>query len=399
MCPGCYKPNVEGYCPACRKGLFDGKKVSHILPFEAPKDKNVSTYSERTKGLSISGVQPKYSLKLEGNTLVLTDKGGEYILKPISPAIGIQRADQVPENEHLTMHIANVYGISTAVNALIYFQDGTPAYITRRFDLKPAGGKYQQEDFAQLMGKTKDSHGEFFKYDGTYEDMWIAMKKFVPAYMPQAERLFEIILFNYIFSNGDAHLKNFSLIESENLGDYVLSKSYDLLCTVIHTSNETDSALNLYDGDMDVQEDVWGITGRYGQHQFRELARRLGIQEARANRIISKYLERREVILTMIDGSFLSEEAKQLYKKNYLEKIRQLGLTEVQIASKLGVKSKADFPPKFPVRFTNIRGLVFEGELTGVMGDNKYSFLQSRPAIDNPKTTINGDMMVDVVAI
>jgi serine/threonine-protein kinase HipA len=56
------------------------------------------------------------------------------------------------------MQIAKqVYGINTAENAMIFFKDGTPAYITRRFDVKKEGEKWGKEDFASLSGKTKES--------------------------------------------------------------------------------------------------------------------------------------------------------------------------------------------------------------------------------------------------
>src|SRR5690606_135682 len=126
MCPGCYKPNFESYCPDCRKQLFDSRKVSHILPFDPPRNSNLASFQEQTKRLSISGVQLKYSLRLEHNELVLTDRDGQYILKPVPPSVQLQDAGQAPENEHLTMQIAaQVYGIDTASNALIYFRDGT----------------------------------------------------------------------------------------------------------------------------------------------------------------------------------------------------------------------------------------------------------------------------------
>lgn len=394
MCPGCYKPNTNGYCAVCRKELFDGKKVSHILSFEKPQDNNHSTYSQKTKGLSISGVQLKYSLKLEDNSLILTDVGGEYILKPIPPSAELKMSDQAPENEHLTMQIARKYGIETAANALIYFSDGTPAYITRRFDIKPTGGKYQQEDFAQLLGKTKVREGENFKYNGSYEDIGKAMQKFVPAYPSQVERLFEVILFNFVFSNGDAHLKNFSLIETPGMGDYILTKSYDLMNTRLHIEVETDTALELYEGDTN--DEFYALQGEYGQYHFRELARRLGIQEKRANRIIFKFFQKQDAIDKMIDHSFLNEHSKIRYKQSYHEKIKRLGLNKDLIADKLGIKNKTAFPPKTAVRFIGNRGDVFEGIITGVLEDNKFAFLQSHPANNNPETIIDGDLMTDV---
>ena len=96
--------------------------------FDTPQSDNLIAYQEQTKRLSISGVQLKYSLKLIGKELVLTDRGGEYILKPIPPSMLIALPDQAPENEHLTMQIANqLFKIPVADNALIYFKDGAPA--------------------------------------------------------------------------------------------------------------------------------------------------------------------------------------------------------------------------------------------------------------------------------
>ena len=146
---GCYKKNVEGYCLSCRKKLFGGEKVSHILPFDEPKADNLPVFQEKTKRLSISGVHLKYSLRLEKKELLLTDKGGQYIIKPIPPSSQIAETAQAPENEHLTMQIAEqLFDIHTAASALIYFKDGASAYITQRFDVRPDGSKYLQEDFA-----------------------------------------------------------------------------------------------------------------------------------------------------------------------------------------------------------------------------------------------------------
>ena len=169
-CPGCYKKIEKNeYCLSCRKKLFDGKRVSTILEFDKPKAENISIYNEHTKRLSISGVQLKYSLKLVGNILELCEKNGQYIIKPIPTANHLEMMNDAPENEHLTMQIASqIFNIKTAHNALIYFKDGTPAYITKRFDVKGDGSKYIQEDFAQITNRTKETHGESYKYDGNY---------------------------------------------------------------------------------------------------------------------------------------------------------------------------------------------------------------------------------------
>jgi serine/threonine-protein kinase HipA len=105
-CSGCLKQiDNTGYCRKCLKDLFEGKKVEHVLPFNSPYKEDSDLYQERTKKLSISGVQSKYSMRLDDKKLVLTDKGGQYILKPI-PVGQFKHLDQAPANEHLTMQLA-----------------------------------------------------------------------------------------------------------------------------------------------------------------------------------------------------------------------------------------------------------------------------------------------------
>lgn len=318
-CPGCYKEENATYCANCRKKLFGGLKVSHMLNFERPKDENLDAYQSKTRKLSISGVQLKYSLRLENKELVLTDAGGQYIIKPVPPTVEIKMSSQAPENEHLTMQIARqIFGIETAENALIYFSDGTPAYITKRFDVKADGTKFLQEDMAQLSGKTKYSHGEDFKYEGDYSEVGILIRRYAAASIPALERFYEVILFNYIFSNGDAHLKNFSLIATEE-GDFQLSKAYDLMSTALHTPLEFPTALDLYDGDK--EDEYFYATDVYGQFAFRELAKRLGIAEIRTGRILNRLCGSQDQVETMIANSFLSQEAKSVYLQNYQKRL------------------------------------------------------------------------------
>ena len=136
VCPCTLTEGYSTYSPAALRSLFNGKKVSPVLPYLPPmKDEAIQEqFIENRKRISISGVQEKLSLRLDKNTLHLTqkDEQGTYILKPIPR--DVKKTDMVPANEHLTMQIARqVYGIQTAENALIFFEDGTPAYITKRF--------------------------------------------------------------------------------------------------------------------------------------------------------------------------------------------------------------------------------------------------------------------------
>lgn len=321
-CLGCYTEVKEGYCLKCRKKLFDKAKISSVLSFDAPKADNLAEFQEHSKRLSISGVQLKYSVRLENDELKLYDSNGQYILKPVPPAKQLINITDAPENEHLTMQIAEqIFYINTATNALIRFKDGQPAYITRRFDVKPDSSKYMQEDFAQLTNRTKHTHGETFKYDGTYEEIGLLIKKFVAASMPAIEKFFQLVIFNYIFSNGDAHLKNFSLTRNDS-GEYQLAPAYDLMSTIIHTPHESDTALNLYEGDLNSEH--YATYGNYGRENFMELARRLGIVEKRAVRIMDKFNAGKAQVIELIGASFLSEKVKKLYMKSFADKLKRI---------------------------------------------------------------------------
>lgn len=332
ICLGCYTEVKEGYCLQCRKKLFDKIRVPTVLPFDAPTANNIAEFQEHSKRLSISGVQLKYSLRLENKQLQLYDRNGQYILKPIPPAKQIINVEAVPENEHLTMQIAEqVYGINTAANALIHFKDGQPGYITRRFDVKPDGTKYMQEDFAQLTSRTKHTHGDAFKYDGSYEEIGHLIKRYVAAAIPALEEFFKLIVFNYVFSNGDAHLKNFSLIRRDN-GEYQLTPAYDLMSTVMHTPHESDTALDLYKDD--INSAYYSKFGHYGFDNFMELSLRLGIVEKRAERIIQQFHANQARVEEIVARSFFSENLKQLYLQHIEDKLKQ-----IKTSSAYGVSS------------------------------------------------------------
>lgn len=321
-CKGCYIESKQDYCLPCRKKLFNKLKVSSVLNFDAPKGETLQVFQEHTKKLSISGVQLKYSLKLKGNQLELCEKGGEYILKPIPVARQLIELDSAPENEHLTMQIAEqIFNINTAANGLIFFKDNQPAYITKRFDVMNDGRKFLQEDFAQLLSRSKHTHGDAFKYDANYEEIGSLIKRYVAASIPTLEKFFKLVVFNYVISNGDAHLKNFSLIRDEK-GEYHLTPAYDLMSTVLHTPSESDTALSLYVGDMNSA--FYQKYGYYGYPNFIEFAEKLGIVEIRAERILNEFINKKELAIELINQSFLTEVVKQKYITNYIEKINRL---------------------------------------------------------------------------
>lgn len=317
-CPSTLKKGYDTYSRTALKRVFNDRRVSHILPYMSPaSDAGMDeVFTDNRKHISISGVQEKFSVILKKNKLGLSKDGerGSYILKPI-PAKG-KRSDQMPANEHLCMQIARqVFGIETAENALIFFSDGAPAYITKRFDVKPYGSKWAQEDFATLAGRSPQTHGTSYKYKGHYLELFHLLKKHVPAYAVEAPKLLKLILFNYLISNGDAHFKNFSLIETP-LGDFKLSPAYDLLNSRIHID----------DADFALSEGLLPSAlakGKVGE-QFRILTREAGMDARIIEALLVSLADKTKAIEVLVQASFLDEKTKRNFLQGYQARVKKL---------------------------------------------------------------------------
>lgn len=317
-CPGTLAEGFDTYSRTALNRVFQGKKVNHVLPYDSPAfNSNTDVlFDENRKFISISGVQEKFSVLLEKNKLRLITKEeqGTYILKPI-PGAGKKR-DQMPANEHVTMQIARqVYGIETAENAMIFFKDGKPAYITKRFDVKDDGSKWAQDDFASLAKRTPQTHGEHYKYLGNYLDMFKLMRNYLSTYTIEAPKLLKVHLFNYLFSNGDAHFKNFSIVETP-FGDYRLGPAYDLLNTRIHI-DDTDFALE--DGLLPKKLAQGNI-----RFQFAKLAEKAGIKEKTYQDIMAFMISKSDLVNKMVAASFLNASTKRNYLQSYQGRLKQL---------------------------------------------------------------------------
>lgn len=317
FCPGTLAEGYSTYSRTCLNRMFNGRKVNHVLPYESPliHQETSELFDQSRKRISISGVQEKFSVVLKKNKLRLTNEGerGTYILKPIPSTGG--KADQMPANEHVTMQIARqVFGIETAENALIFFKNGDPAYITKRFDVKDDSSKWAQEDFASLVGKTPQTHGEHYKYSGSYFELFELMQKLLPAYKIEAPKLFKVLLFNYLFSNGDAHLKNFSVIETP-MGDFRLSPAYDLLNSRIHIE---DSVFALEDGLLPRKLRQGSI-----HKQFVTLANYAGIVDSQLDKIFTLLTSGSDKVKQFVDASFLDDKTKANYWQSYLTRLKR----------------------------------------------------------------------------
>lgn len=324
-CPGTLKEGYNTYSPATLRNVFNGKQVSHILPYRSPK-RDADTdelFMENRKRISISGVQEKLSLIQDKNKLRLTEPGeqGTHILKPIP--VDLKKVEEVPANEQLTMQIAaQVYGIKTAANALIFFKDGEPAYITKRFDVRGNGTKWNKEDFASLAGNTMENAGPNYKYEYGYLRLGKLIQHYIPAWRVEIEKYFSLVVFNFLFSNGDAHLKNFAVLESVS-GDYLLSPAYDLVYTRLHVD---DTPFALDDGLMETEFRSQGYqrTGYPEYNDFINFGIAIGVIEKRIEKLLSQFCERQTMLETLISHSYLSESSKRGYLLGYATRRNQI---------------------------------------------------------------------------
>ena len=320
ICQGCLQEkNISSsqYCAACRRSLFDNRDVSNLLSFN--KQEYIDFRVSSGGRFSISGLQPKILLKLEGKELTPAIKGGKYILKSAPLSYNIPRfTEDVPANEHLTMQIARqIFKINAAKNCFIRLKSNEPAYLTKRFDRQKDGTGVPQEDFCQLMNISKETHGDDYKYQFSYESIANIIKRYCVASIVELEKFFKLLLFNYVLSNGDAHLKNFSLQQSSH-GDYLIAPAYDLLCTALHFPNETRTALDLFD---DHETKHYLDNGFYTGACFIQFGKKIRIRDTFVNKEIARYFEKESDVKKMVECSQLSSEAKKEYMERYKDRL------------------------------------------------------------------------------
>lgn len=323
VCPGTLISGYDTYSPTCLRKVFDGKKVSHIMDFSYNDSPEFLISS--INRISISGVQEKLSAIIKKGKIIITPEGesGRYIIKPIPDYKHLRFRNNIPANEHLTMQIASqVYKIKTAENAMVFFSDGQPAYITKRFDYATDGSKIRQDDFASIAGKTERNNGKDFKYTGNYEDIARLLRQNVSAWQVEMTKYFTLVLFNYLFSNGDAHLKNFSLQETTD-GDYVLTPAYDLMNTSIHVNDE-DFALQGGLIPKADYSDVYTQTNHPCKDDFITFGTRIGVLQSKLTSIINLFSTEQPKVYELIENSFLDEKVKRMYRQSYIERLHRL---------------------------------------------------------------------------
>ena len=290
----------RGWHKSCVRHFFGSDRIPE-LDLDEEKLKELANEAVN-RGYTVPGVQRKMSLQLfsdkKKTRLILVNYPTGYILKPQVPEF---RA--LPEAEHLVMCMADASGIVTVPHALLQLQDGF-AYITKRIDRvfeKDSVRMLAMEDFCQLdLRLTED------KYRGSYE----RCEKIVERYSTRAgldrTELFLRIVFSFLIGNSDMHLKNFSLLETqEGSGEYALSPAYDMLpVNLIMPEDEEELALTLNGKKMNLRK-----------KDFYIFAEKCGIAHNSAEKMIGKLVSMKEVYQKMNRESMLPEEIKEQFEK------------------------------------------------------------------------------------
>ena len=238
-CLCCYKellPGQKDYHPACAKKMFGTTEVPE-LPYDHSQVRQLAKSVIRTQ-TTIPGVQAKLSMDIQRveHTTRFTIVGlqGRYILKPQTDQYA-----ELPENEDLTMHLAEQAGIAVVPHCLARFADDRLVYLSTRIDRTPKGEKIPMEDLCQLSEQLTE-----YKYRGSYEQISKVINRLSTAPMLDVVNFWQVVLFSWLTGNSDMHLKNFSLYAPN--GNHVLSPAYDLVNTlVVMPSDPEELALNL----------------------------------------------------------------------------------------------------------------------------------------------------------
>lgn len=306
-CLYCYKELGEGhkdFHPNCARKFF-GTADAPLLEYRR-EDLDALAAQVIQAQTSLTGVQPKLSLNLykhEGsNRLTIVGLWGDFIFKPQTDTY-----PELPENEDLTMHMAEVARIKVVPHSLIRLADSTLGYITHRIDRTKKGEKIDMEDLCQLT-----LHPTEYKYKSSYEQI----AKTIVAYssMPKLDlvNFMQVLLFSFITGNNDMHLKNFSLYRPKKL--YQLTPAYDLLnVAIVNPKDKEELALTLN-----------GKKSRLKLSDFLKASATMGIEKNVTMQLIASMKNALPAWAELINNSFLSKDMKEAYLELIDKRIKAL---------------------------------------------------------------------------
>jgi serine/threonine-protein kinase HipA len=153
-CPFCLGPSFH---PVCAEQFLGSPTIPRVGVHPSGLETVIGSQIEK-----IGGVQPKFTadLSIDGTSLEPSrGEGGRFIIKPPwQLPRGSKRRMHLPQNEHLSMCLARLLGIDVASCALLPMEDGTLAYVTKRFDRTDDDPpqSLHQLDFCQLLDLSQE---------------------------------------------------------------------------------------------------------------------------------------------------------------------------------------------------------------------------------------------------
>jgi len=309
-CLYCYEPIEEGYDFHKKCSLkFFGTTIPPTIDYSLDQmDKLAKNVVERS--ISVPGVQAKLSMSLVSATkessgtrlTVVGALGGQLIFKPPS-----ERFPEITVNEHVTMRIAQAFGIKVVPSSLIRLQSGELSYISKRIDRTEDGKKIHMLDMFQITGA-------FDKYKSSMEKVGKALHNHSENTMLDKIFYFELALFSFLTGNNDMHLKNFSMIESPS--GWILAPAYDLLnVSILNPEDEEELALSLV-----------GKRKKLKLEHFKQLGSSLNLTGKQVKGAFIRMVENKHKAAAWIKRSFLSNKMKNDYLEMLEIKYNQIKL-------------------------------------------------------------------------
>lgn len=312
-CLYCYKQLAEGevdYHKGCARKIFETTMVPALSYTRA----NIKELAREivTASTTVTGVQAKLSLDIsrghagEPRRFTIVGLWGRFILKPQTDSFA-----NLPENEDLTMHMAEAAGIKTVPHSLIRFADGELCYITRRVDRHKNGAKIAMEDMCQLSERLTED-----KYKGSYERIAKIICRYSSAPLLDVVNFWEVVLFSWLTGNADMHLKNFSLFRPAD--NYMLSPAYDLLST----------ALVMPDDDEELALALNGKKRRIKRKDFEKAMYDSGMGYKAISSIFDRFSKAIPRWRELINESFLPAELQDAYQDKINAMARRVSIIE-----------------------------------------------------------------------
>ncbi|TXD84933.1 HipA domain-containing protein [Subsaximicrobium wynnwilliamsii] len=298
-CLYCYKEVASGEdfhreCSLAFFGVENPPKIEYSL-----KEMSELALEVVERSVSVPGVQPKISMSLiednkkDKRLTVVGALGGNYIFKPPSEDYA-----EMPANEHLTMKMAELFGIEVVTHSLIKLASGELSYITKRIDRNEDGSKIHMIDMFQVVEA-------FDKYRGSMERIGKAIHEYADNTLLDLLRFYELTVFSFLIGNNDMHLKNFSMIKTSY--GWALSPAYDLLnVAIVNPLDKEELALTIAGKKKKITKKIlfdFGVG--------------LGLSKKQIEGVFKRFKELQEVAIDLIKISFLSESMQ----RNYIELI------------------------------------------------------------------------------